>query len=95
MPLLTPEAIAVQRLSDSGFAVLQDEIMGEKTCIYVVPKDKARLPTLEDIVDHLKQIGVAVYKLPEHIEYLDIIPRNPVGKILKAQLRQRVHASGA
>ena len=30
MPLLTPEAIAVQRLSDSGFAVLQDEIMGEK-----------------------------------------------------------------
>ena len=72
-----------------------DEIMGEKTCIYVVPKDKARLPTLEDIVDHLKQIGVAVYKLPEHIEYLDIIPRNPVGKILKAQLRQRVHASGA
>jgi len=43
----------------------------------------------------LKQIGVAVYKLPEHIEYLDIIPRNPVGKILKAQLRQRVHASGA
>lgn len=30
MPPLTPEAIAVQRLSDSGFAVLQDEIMGEK-----------------------------------------------------------------
>ncbi|MFZ2392352.1 class I adenylate-forming enzyme family protein, partial [Rhodoferax sp.] len=67
-----------------------DEIMGEKTCIYVVPKDKARPPTLEDIVDHLKQIGVAAYKLPEYIEYIDIIPRNPVGKILKVQLRQRV-----
>ncbi|MDO8771307.1 MAG: class I adenylate-forming enzyme family protein [Burkholderiaceae bacterium] len=72
-----------------------DEIMGEKTCIYVVPKDKAQPPTLEAIVGHLKQIGVAAYKLPEHIEYLDIIPRNPVGKILKTQLRQRVRAPGA
>jgi len=72
-----------------------DEIMGEKTCIYVVPKDKAQPPTLEDIVGHLKQIGVAAYKLPEHIEYLDTIPRNPVGKILKAQLRQRVRSAAA
>jgi len=30
MPQLTPETIAVQRLRDSGFAVLQDEVMGEK-----------------------------------------------------------------
>jgi acyl-CoA synthetase (AMP-forming)/AMP-acid ligase II len=72
-----------------------DEIMGEKTCIFVVPKDKAQPPTLEDIVGHLKQIGVAAYKLPEHIEYLDTIPRNPVGKILKAQLRQRVRSAAA
>ena len=64
--------------------------MGEKTCIFVVPKDKAQPPTLEDIVVHLKHVGVAAYKLPEHIEYLDIIPRNPVGKILKAQLRTLV-----
>lgn len=67
-----------------------DEIMGEKTLIYVVPKDKAQPPTLEEIVGHLKRIGMAAYKLPEHIEYIDVIPRNPVGKILKAQLRKRV-----
>jgi non-ribosomal peptide synthetase component E (peptide arylation enzyme) len=72
-----------------------DEIMGEKTCIYVVPKDKARPPTLEDIVGHLKQIGVAAYKLPEYIEYIDIIPRNPVGKILKVQLRKHVRPAAA
>lgn len=72
-----------------------DEIMGEKTCIFVVPKDKAQPPTLEDIVGHLKKIGVAAYKLPEHIEYLDAIPRNPVGKILKAQLRKHVRPAAA
>jgi acyl-CoA synthetase (AMP-forming)/AMP-acid ligase II len=77
-------------VQEAAAVAVPDEIMGEKTCIYVVPKDKAHPPTLEDIVAHLKQIGVAVYKLPERIEYTDVIPRNPVGKILKAQLRQRI-----
>jgi len=72
-----------------------DDIMGEKTCILVVPKDKARPPTLEDIVAHLKQIGVAAYKLPESMKLIDVIPRNPVGKILKAQLRQHLRAPAA
>ena len=84
----------VQEVAAVAVAV-PDEIMGEKTCIYVVPKDKAQPPTLEAIVGHLKQIGVAAYKLPEHIEYLDIIPRNPVGKILKAQLRKHVRPAAA
>jgi acyl-CoA synthetase (AMP-forming)/AMP-acid ligase II len=74
---------------------LPDEIMGEKTCIFVVPKDKAQPPTLEGIVGHLKQIGVAAYKLPEHIEYLEAIPRNPVGKVLKAELRKLLRPAAA
>ncbi len=72
-----------------------DEIMGEKTCIFVVPKDKAQPPVLEDIVGHLKQIGVAAYKVPERIEYFDAIPRNPVGKILKAELRKHLRPAAA
>ncbi len=77
-------------VQEAAAVAVPDEIMGEKTCIYVVPRDKAHPPTLDDIVAHLKQIGVAVYKLPERMEYIDAIPRNPVGKILKAQLRQRL-----
>lgn len=59
---------------------VSDEIMREKTGIYVVSKDKAQPPTLEAVVGHLKQIGVAAYKLPERIEYFDTIQRNLVGK---------------
>jgi non-ribosomal peptide synthetase component E (peptide arylation enzyme) len=73
-----------------GHLSVPDEILGEKTCIFVVPKNKAETPTLEDIVAHLRHVGVAAYKLPERMELIDAIPRNPVGKILKAQLRQRV-----
>jgi len=75
---------------EAAAVAVPDEIMGEKTCVYVVARNPAQPPTLDDVVTHLKQIGVAVYKLPESIEYIDAIPRNPVGKILKAQLRQRL-----
>jgi non-ribosomal peptide synthetase component E (peptide arylation enzyme) len=33
---------------------------------------------------------VATYKLPERLEVVDVIPRNPVGKILKKELRQDI-----
>jgi len=80
-------------VQEAAAIAVPDEIMGEKTCVFVVPKDKANPPTLEDIVTHLKGIGVAAYKLPERLEYLEVIPRNPVGKILKAQLRKQLLAS--
>lgn len=66
---------------------------GGQLSIFVVPKDEAEAPTLADIVEHLKQVGVASYRLPEYIEYTDAIPRNPVGKVLKVQLRQQASVS--
>jgi len=35
----------------------------------------------------MKEKGVAVYKLPERLEVVDAIPKNPVGKVLKKDLR--------
>jgi non-ribosomal peptide synthetase component E (peptide arylation enzyme) len=33
---------------------------------------------------------VASYNLPERLESIEAIPRNPVGKILKTTLKQRL-----
>jgi len=46
--------------------------------------------TLEDLTSYMKERGVAVYKLPERMEIIDEIPRNPVGKILKSRLREDI-----
>ncbi|WP_339801305.1 class I adenylate-forming enzyme family protein, partial [uncultured Marinobacter sp.] len=64
-----------------------DEILGERVCVCVVPRDENDEPTLEEINDYLKSIGMSVYKLPERLKIIDAIPRNPVGKILKKELR--------
>ncbi len=38
----------------------------------------------------MKNKGAASYKLPERLEVIDAIPRNPVGKILKSELRENI-----
>ncbi|MGQ9485154.1 MAG: hypothetical protein ACUVSA_09335 [Desulfosoma sp.] len=46
--------------------------------------------TLEDLTGYMKDQGVATYKLPERLELVEAIPRNPVGKILKKELRRDI-----
>ena len=77
---------AVQDVAAVG---VPDENLGERTCVYVVPKPEQSVD-LESIVNFMKEQGVAVYKLPERLEVVDQIPRNPVGKIVKRQLRDDI-----
>jgi non-ribosomal peptide synthetase component E (peptide arylation enzyme) len=75
---------------DTAAVAIADEILGERVCLYVVPRDPAAAPSLQDIVEFMRGEGIAIYKLPERLELIDAIPRNPVGKILKRELRQRL-----
>jgi non-ribosomal peptide synthetase component E (peptide arylation enzyme) len=45
-------------------------------------------PTLEEINAYLKEEGVSVYKPPEKLKIIEEMPRNPVVKILKKELRR-------
>jgi acyl-CoA synthetase (AMP-forming)/AMP-acid ligase II len=79
--------LGFDKVQDVAVIPQPDDIMGERVCICVVPADDNDPPTLEEINDYLKEQGVSVYKLPEKIRLIDAIPRNPVGKILKKELR--------
>jgi len=69
-----------------------DLMLGEKVCACVVPKD-GHAPTVEDLARYLRnEKHVAVYKLPEFLLSVPVLPRNPVGKVLKAQLRGQAKA---
>ena len=47
---------------------------------------------LAAIAHFLEQRGLMVQKIPEQLEVVDEIPRNPTGKILKHELRERFGA---
>jgi acyl-CoA synthetase (AMP-forming)/AMP-acid ligase II len=74
---------------DVAAVAMPDESLGEKVCVYIVPRTGEK-PNLEDIKSFMKDKGIAVYKIPERIEIIAAIPRNPVGKILKSVLREDI-----
>ena len=86
--------LANARVADVAAVAMPDEIMGEKVCVYIVPRPGETL-TLEDVTSYVKEQGIAVYKFPERLEIIDAIPRNPVGKILKTKLREDLKAKMA
>jgi non-ribosomal peptide synthetase component E (peptide arylation enzyme) len=77
------------KILDVAAVAYPDEILGEKTCAYVVPRGEEKI-TLDDITLFMKEKGIAAYKLPERLEIVKEIPRNPVGKILKKALREDI-----
>ena len=66
---------------------LPDPVMGERVCAVVVAQPGQDI-SLQDLVGYLKDIKqVASFKWPEKLILLDELPRNPVGKVLKRELR--------
>ena len=73
---------AVDKVALVGF---DDRRLGERACAVVVPAGEA--PTLQDLTDHLRDRGMAVYKFPERLELRDELPMTPTGKVQKVLLR--------
>jgi HIP---CoA ligase len=66
-----------------------DERMGEVGCAFVVPSSPAEAgPELaRELVDWSRSI-MANYKAPRHVEFVDALPVNASGKVLKTELRR-------
>lgn len=62
-----------------------DASSGEAVYAYICVRNTANV-TAETIIAHCRQYLTA-YKVPKHIEFRAELPKSPVGKILRAQLR--------
>jgi len=63
-----------------------DESSGEAVKLFIVRKDPAL--TAEAVVAHCRA-NLTGYKVPKHIEFRDALPKSPVGKILRRELRPK------
>jgi acyl-CoA synthetase len=91
------EAMIVEHPAIAEAAVVGDPdvVLGERVAAVAVVRPGASL-TLEELVDYLRtEHRIASYKLPERLELVDALPRNPIGKVLKRQLRRQVPAAPA
>ena len=55
-----------------------------------VPKPDQEI-TLSDIHDFLKAKDIAQFKMPKRLWVVPALPRNPVGKVLKRELRSQLN----
>lgn len=75
---------AVPGVLEVGVIGVPDEKSGEKVAAYVVASHPA--PSADDIIAHCRQ-GLAAYKIPASVTFVDELPKSPIGKILRRELR--------
>jgi long-chain acyl-CoA synthetase len=61
-----------------------DEKTGEAVKVVIVRKDPNL--TRESVIEHCRT-SLTSYKVPRHVEFRDTLPKTPIGKILRRELR--------
>jgi fatty-acyl-CoA synthase len=76
-----------ESVEEAAVIGVDDERFGQRLKAFVVPRAGAQ-PTEDQLRDYVSD-NLARYKTPREVVFLDDLPRNPTGKILKRELVER------
>ncbi len=76
------------QVSEAAVIGVKDKKWGEVGNAFVALKKDASL-TEQDIIEHLRS-RLAKYKIPKSVVFVNSLPRNAAGKVLKTELREKV-----
>ena len=87
------EAVLLEHpaVRDCGVVGRKDELAGEVPCAFVVLREGQRESAKmgEALADYVSQ-KLTGYKQPREVRFVASIPRNPSGKILRRELREKI-----
>lgn len=73
-------------VQDAAVVGVPDAVFGEAVAAFVELEPGAAA-TAEELVEHCRE-SIASYKKPKYVFFVDALPRNTLGKVLKADLRR-------
>jgi fatty-acyl-CoA synthase len=75
--------MAHERVADAAVIGVEDEDFGKRLRAFVVAAGEA--PGEEELKGYVKE-NLARYKVPREVVFVDELPRNATGKVLKREL---------
>ncbi|QES35845.1 (2,3-dihydroxybenzoyl)adenylate synthase [Streptomyces venezuelae] len=79
--------LAHPSVHDANVVAEPDAYLGERTCAYVILRADAEPMRPAAIRKFVRERGLASYKVPDRVEFVEVFPQTGVGKISKKALR--------
>ncbi|MCY8521783.1 (2,3-dihydroxybenzoyl)adenylate synthase [Bacillus atrophaeus] len=80
--------LAHPHVHDAAMVSMPDEFLGERSCVFVIPRGNP--PKIGELKAFLRERGLAAYKIPDRVEFIDSFPQTGVGKVSKKALRETI-----
>ncbi|MFD8782079.1 (2,3-dihydroxybenzoyl)adenylate synthase [Kitasatospora sp. NPDC059599] len=87
--------LAHPAVHDAAVVSMPDPYLGERTCAYVVLRadHREQPPKGVELKRFVRQRGLADYKVPDRVEFVEAFPATGIGKVSKKDLRAAIAAS--
>ncbi|MFI9328940.1 (2,3-dihydroxybenzoyl)adenylate synthase [Kitasatospora sp. NPDC052868] len=79
--------LAHPAVHDVSVVAIPDDYLGERSCAYVILRPGAERPRPAALKAFVRAAGLADYKVPDRVEFVDAFPSTGVGKVSKKDLR--------
>nr|WP_217442642.1 (2,3-dihydroxybenzoyl)adenylate synthase [Myxococcus sp. CA033] len=78
--------LAHPEVHDAAVVSMPDAFLGERTCAFVIPRGTP--PAATSLTAFLRERGLAAFKIPDRVEFVETFPKTGVGKVSKKALRE-------
>ncbi|GHF26374.1 2,3-dihydroxybenzoate-AMP ligase [Streptomyces mashuensis] len=85
--------LAHPAVHDVAVVSMPDAYLGERTCAYVVLRAGAGPLRPVEIKRFVRERGLAAFKVPDRVEFVDEFPQTGIGKVSKKDLRAALAAT--
>ncbi|MEV5122720.1 (2,3-dihydroxybenzoyl)adenylate synthase [Streptomyces decoyicus] len=79
--------LAHPAVHDASVVAVPDEYLGERTLAYVILREGAEPLKPAAVKRFVRERGIAAYKVPDLVEFVDAFPQTGIGKVSKKELR--------